>query len=71
MVGEGLVDALADGAASGRPAKWIRARASREDGIRTPKVDREPVTAGAKGDGLGSGRRILNGPGQKREIRES
>lgn len=63
------MDALADGAARGSWDVWIRARASREDGIRTATVDNEAVTCGAKGDGVGRGRRIVRAPGQKRAIK--
>ena len=65
------MDAFADGAARGVSARWMSARASREDGILAPKVVSlcDPVTSGARGEGGGSGRRIVSGPGQKREIR--
>ncbi len=63
------MEALAEGAASGTSARWMRARASKDEGIRTAKVGREAVTSGASGDGLGRGRRMVRGPGQKREMR--
>ncbi len=69
-MGEGFEEAFADGAATGTPARWMRARASLEDGMRTATVGREAVTSGAKGDGVGKGNSIVRGPGQKRDTRE-
>lgn len=69
VVGEGLVEALAEGAASGRAASWTRLKASKDEGMRTATVEREAVTSGANGDGEGSGRRMVSGPGQNRDIR--
>ena len=71
VVGEGLVLALAEGAASGRSASFMRARASGAEGMRAPKVLRDAVTSGARGDGVGRRRSIVSGPGQKRWISES
>lgn len=68
-MGLGFVLAFADGAASGLSTAWMRARARREEGMRAAKVGRWDVTCGAKGDGEGRGRRIVNGPGQKRAMR--
>ena len=48
----------------------MRASASGEDGIRAPKVGSEAETCGARGFGVGRGRRIVRGPGQNREITE-
>lgn len=47
----------------------MRARARREEGMRAANVLRWQVTCGAKGEGSGRGRRIVNGPGQKRVMR--
>ena len=69
VVGEGRVEALADGAATGTPARWMSARARSEEGIRTANVGRPAVTWGARGDGCGSGNSMVSGPGQKRSIR--
>src|SRR5690606_24730901 len=68
VVGDGFVDALADGAASGAPDSFISARASAESGILAPKVGSPAVTSGASLDGFGAGRRIVSGPGQKRSM---
>ncbi|QBZ54610.1 hypothetical protein PoMZ_10315 [Pyricularia oryzae] len=68
VVGEGRVDALAEGAASGTPASLISVRASGDAGMRAPNVGRPAVTSGASRDGCGFGRRIVSGPGQKRSI---
>lgn len=51
------------------PAAWMRARARREEGMRAANVGRWQVTCGAKVEGSGRGRRIVNGPGQKRIMR--
>jgi hypothetical protein len=68
-VGLGRVDALADGAASGRLESEIRRRASGEEGMRIPTVAREEgVTSAAKGERMGSGKRRVRGPGQNRVI---
>ncbi len=69
VVGDGFVDAFAEGAARGTLAAWIRASASSEEGIRTANVAREAVTCGASGEGLGRGRRMVRAPGQKRAMR--
>ncbi|KAK5624740.1 hypothetical protein RRF57_000456 [Xylaria bambusicola] len=68
VVGEGFVEALAEGAASGAPTSLISERASGEAGILTPKVFSPAVTSGASFDGVGLGINIVNGPGQKRSI---
>lgn len=68
-MGLGFVLAFADGAASGVAAAWRRARARREEGMRAAKVGRLEVTCGARGEGEGRGRRIVNAPGQKRVMR--
>ena len=69
-VGEGLVLAFAEGAASGALASLIRDRARAEAGMRHPKVGRPAVTSGAKREeGEGLGRRMVSGPGQKRVMR--
>lgn len=70
VVGDGFVDALAEGAARGTPAVWIRARASREDGIRTAKVLSEAVISGARQFRVGRGRMMVSGPGQNCAIKE-
>src|SRR4051812_1906224 len=69
LVGDGFVEAFAEGAASGTPARWMRESASGEFGIRAPKVGRPAVTSGASLLGLGFGRRIVRGPGQNLFIR--
>ena len=60
--------ALAEGAASGRSVSFMRARASGAEGMRAPKVRRDAVTSGARGDGVGSGSSMVSGPGQNRWI---
>ena len=67
-VGDGRVDAFADGAASGTPASWISVRANPDAGIRAPKLSSPAVTSGASRDGCGFGSRIVSGPGQNRWI---
>lgn len=70
-MGLGRVEAFADGAARGRSASEIRRRASGEEGMRIPTVVREEgVTSAAKGEGEGSGKRRVSGPGQNRVIKE-
>ena len=69
VVVEGLVDALAEGAAMGTPASFMSESAKGESGMRTPKVLRPEVTSGASIEYSGFGRRIVRGPGQKRLIR--
>lgn len=68
-MGEGREEALADGAARGRSVREMSRRASGEKGMRAPKVAWVDVTSGASGEGVGSGRRIVSGPGQKAVIR--
>lgn len=68
VVGLGRVEAFAEGAARGRSARWIRRRAKGDEGIRQPNVGRPDVTSGARGECGGFGRRIVKGPGQKRDI---
>ena len=50
-LGLGFVDAFADGAASGVPARLMSERARAEAGMRAPKVERPAVTSGARGEG--------------------
>ena len=64
VVGEGLDEAFADGAARGLSVRWMSASARREDGMRTATVVRLAVTSAAKGEGVGTGSRIVRGPGQ-------
>lgn len=64
MVGLGRVEAFADGAANGLFESEIKRRARGEEGIRIPTVERVFVTSGAKGEGHGSGKRSVSGPGQ-------
>lgn len=69
-MGLGRVEAFADGAARGRSEREISRRASGEEGMRMPTVVREEgVTSAAKGEGDGSGKRRVRGPGQKCWIR--
>ncbi len=70
MVGDGFEDAFADGAARGTSASWMRARARGDDGMRTATVGSDVVTSDANGDGVGKGKRMVSGPGQKREIKQ-
>lgn len=68
VVGEGFVDAFAEGAATGTFASRRSESATGFRGIRAPNVFNPTVTDGAKGDGFGSGRSIVNGPGQNFSI---
>lgn len=67
-MGDGFVDALAEGPASGLSATWMRSRANADEGIRTPNVGRFAVTSFASSESFGLGRRIVSGPGQKRDM---
>ena len=68
VVGEGLVDVFAEGAARGIWAVCIKAKARRDEGMRAPKVGRDALTWGASGDGVGRGSRMVSAPGQNRWI---
>ena len=48
----------------------MRARARGDDGMRTATVGSDVVTSDANGDGVGKGRSMVSGPGQKREIKD-
>ena len=63
VVGLGLPDRLADGAASGRPLAVMSARATGCDGIRIATVPSPALTlAGIRGE---RGKIMVSGPGQK------
>lgn len=67
VVGEGLPDRFADGAANGKPHSSMRARATGWDGMRTAIVAWPAVTASGT-IGL-RGRSNVKGPGQKASAR--
>lgn len=67
-MGDGFVDALAEGPAIGLSVTWIKRRANADEGIRTPNVGRFAVTSFANSDPCGLARRIVSAPGQKRDM---
>ena len=69
VVGDGFVDAFADGAAKGRSASLMSNSANLEEGMRTPKLESPAVTSGASVDPGVVGSNIVKGPGQNLYIR--
>jgi len=64
VVGEGFPEEFAEGPAMGRSVAAMKKRAYFDSGTRKPMVDWPGWTLVANGESVGTGMRMVRGPGQ-------